>query len=106
MRTLRGMCSAAVAVVLVPGLANLHGQNKQPLALVQTIPIPNVKGRLDHLWVDVGSKRLFVAGLENGSLEIIDSEVSQVAEDDNWLSETTGDSVHPWPEQALRGQRR
>jgi DNA-binding beta-propeller fold protein YncE len=61
-----------MAVVFVVGLANLYGQNKQPLALVQTIPIPDVKGRLDHLWVDVGGKRLFVAGLENGSVEVVD----------------------------------
>jgi DNA-binding beta-propeller fold protein YncE len=54
------------------GLWDLHAQRGQPLALVQTISIPDVKGRLDHLWVDVGSKRLFVAGLENGSVEVID----------------------------------
>jgi DNA-binding beta-propeller fold protein YncE len=66
------MCLVAIVLMFVAGLANLHGQIKQPLALVQTIPIPNVKGRLDHLWVDVGSKRLFVAGLENGSVEVID----------------------------------
>jgi DNA-binding beta-propeller fold protein YncE len=62
----------ALALLYVVGTANLYGQSKKPLALVQTIPIPNVKGRLDHLWVDVGSKRLFVAGLENGSVEVID----------------------------------
>ncbi len=45
---------------------------KQPLRLVQTIPIPNVKGRMDHLEVDVHGKRLFVAGLENGTFEVID----------------------------------
>jgi hypothetical protein len=61
------MSSAAMALMFVAGLANLRGQTKEPLALVQTIPIPDVKGRLDHLWVDVGGKQLFVAGLENGS---------------------------------------
>jgi hypothetical protein len=44
----------------------------QPLRLVQTISIPNVKGRLDHLEVDVRSHRLFVAGLENGTFEVVD----------------------------------
>ena len=66
------MCFAMTALMLIAPLANLHGQSVQPLALVQTIPIPDVKGRLDHLWVDAGSKRLFVAGLENGSVEVID----------------------------------
>jgi DNA-binding beta-propeller fold protein YncE len=45
---------------------------KQPLRLVQTIPLPNVKGRLDHMDVDVKGKRLFVAGLENGTFEVVD----------------------------------
>jgi DNA-binding beta-propeller fold protein YncE len=51
---------------------SLQGQTKQPLELVQTIPIPDVKGRLDHLYVDVAHNRLFVAGLENGSVEVLD----------------------------------
>jgi WD40 repeat protein len=51
---------------------SFHGQTGQPLSLVDTIPMPNVKGRLDHLYVDVGNKRLFVAGLENGSVEVVD----------------------------------
>src|SRR6266851_5481691 len=45
---------------------------KQSLRLVQTISIPNVKGRLDHMDVDVRGKRLFVAGLENGTFEVVD----------------------------------
>lgn len=44
----------------------------QPLRLVATIPMPGVNGRLDHLDVDVNGRRLFVSGLENGSLEIVD----------------------------------
>src|SRR5579859_4542049 len=72
MRRPRVMSSAAMALIFIAGLATLHGQSKQPLELVQTIPIPDVKGRLDHLWVDVGGRRLFVAGLENGSVEVVD----------------------------------
>jgi hypothetical protein len=34
--------------------------------------MPNVKGRLNHMDVDVEAKRLFVARLENGSVEAID----------------------------------
>src|SRR5258705_1661081 len=53
-----------------PVLAN--AQSAAPLQLVQTISMPNVKGRIDHMDVDVKGKRLFVAGLENGSLEVVD----------------------------------
>jgi hypothetical protein len=49
-----------------------HVQTAAPLQLVQTIPMPNVKGRIDHMDVDVNGNRLFVAGLENGSLEVVD----------------------------------
>jgi hypothetical protein len=52
--------------------ARLAAQDNYPLRLVQTIPMPNVKGRIDHMDVDVKGKRLFVAGLENGSLEVVD----------------------------------
>src|SRR6202162_1689697 len=47
-------------------------QEKVPLRLVQKIPLPNVKGRIDHMDVDVKGQRLFVAGLENGTLEVVD----------------------------------
>ncbi len=53
-----------------PVLAN--AQSTAPLQLVQTIRLPNVKGRIDHMDVDVKGKRLFVAGLENGSVEVVD----------------------------------
>lgn len=43
-----------------------------PLRLVQTIPLPGVQGRIDHMDVDLKGQRLFVAGLENGSLEVVD----------------------------------
>src|SRR5437879_11176038 len=54
----------------LPALAD--AQSAAPLRLVRTIPLPNVKGRMDHMDVDVKGKRLFVAGLENGSLEVVD----------------------------------
>src|SRR3989454_11920781 len=54
------------------GLANSQVGGKQPLRLVQTIPLPNVKGRIDHMEVDVKGERLFAAGLENGTLEVVD----------------------------------
>src|SRR5258708_20910317 len=57
---------------------------KQPLRLVQTISIPSVKGRLDHMDVDVKGKRLFVAGLENGTFEVVDLQAGK------WVSRIHG----------------
>jgi DNA-binding beta-propeller fold protein YncE len=45
--------------------------------LVQTIPIPNVNGRIDHMDIDVKGQKLFVAEIENNSLDIIDLKASK-----------------------------
>ena len=45
--------------------------SSSPFSLTQTIVIPNVNGRIDHMAIDIGGQRLFVAGLENNSLDII-----------------------------------
>src|SRR5260370_8919481 len=63
---------AASFLVASSGIGFWQEGGKQPLRLVQTIPLPNVKGRLDHMDVDVKGKRLFVAGLENGTFEVVD----------------------------------
>jgi DNA-binding beta-propeller fold protein YncE len=42
------------------------------LRLVQTIPLPAVEGRIDHLDVDVQGQRLFVSALGNNTLEVLD----------------------------------
>jgi DNA-binding beta-propeller fold protein YncE len=60
--------SIALCIFAIDGAA----QDKAPLHLVQTIPMPDVKGRLDHMDADVKNQRLFIAGLENGSLEVVD----------------------------------
>lgn len=48
------------------------GAKTPPLVLDRTIPLAGVKGRIDHLAVDVAGQRLFVAELGNGSVEAID----------------------------------
>ena len=69
-------------------LASLSAQTRAedhvPLRLIQTIPMPNVKGRIDHMDVDVKGKRLFVAGLENGSVEVVDLQAGK------WLKSIPG----------------
>jgi len=63
---------AAAFLIAYSATAFSQESGKQPLRLVQTIPLSNVKGRLDHMDVDVKGKRLFVAGLENGTFEVVD----------------------------------
>src|SRR5258705_6306631 len=60
-----------MGLCLAPDLS-IRGQDHPRLKLIQKIPLPNVKGRIDHLDIDVKGKRLFVAGLENDTLEVVD----------------------------------
>ena len=69
------------SLVLIAGVFSsrpLYGQGPQPLSLEAHIPLPNVKGRIDHFSVDVTGERLFVAAVENHTLEVIDLEARQV----------------------------
>jgi hypothetical protein len=45
---------------------------KEPVHLVQAIPLPGVTGRIDHMAVDVKRERLFVVALGNNSVEVLD----------------------------------
>ena len=47
-------------------------QDQAPLRLIQTIPLPNVQGRIDHLAADLAGSRLFLAALGNNTVEVID----------------------------------
>jgi hypothetical protein len=62
-------CIAMFAGFAVPAAAQ---EQQQPLRLTQTIPLPGVKGRLDHVGVDLEKKRLFVAAVTNNTLEVVD----------------------------------
>jgi DNA-binding beta-propeller fold protein YncE len=61
------------ALLLFGGLA----VGQEALTLTKHIPLPNVKGRLDHFGVDLKGQRLFVAGVGNGTLEVIDLKAGQ-----------------------------
>ena len=64
-----------VAVFLAaPGyrLAAETSEGRGPLVSQGAIPLAGVEGRLDHLAADVKSKILFISGLENHSVEVVD----------------------------------
>jgi hypothetical protein len=58
----------------------ISAQQEQALRLVQTIPLPGVTGRLDHMGVDLEKKRLFVAAVRNNTLEVVDLAGGKVIE--------------------------
>lgn len=68
---------ALFAIVLVCRSAPAAAQQPESLSLDSQIPLPNVQGRIDHLSVDVQGQRLFVAAVENHTLEVIDLKSGQ-----------------------------
>src|SRR5437762_811158 len=69
MKTLRAISGVVVfACFVLPA----YSQGNPPLKMVQTIPLPGVEGRIDHLSVDLKGQRLFVAALGNNTLEVVD----------------------------------
>jgi DNA-binding beta-propeller fold protein YncE len=58
-----------VAFCLYPSAAH---SEQRTLQLKQTIPLPGVKGRIDHMDLDATSERLFVCALGNNTVEVLD----------------------------------
>lgn len=50
----------------------LHAEDHPALKLVMRVELPGVKGRFDHMAVDVKGQRLFMAALGNNTVEVID----------------------------------
>jgi DNA-binding beta-propeller fold protein YncE len=61
-----------------------------PLVLEQTIALDQVSGRIDHMTVDVKRQKLFVAELENGSVEAVDLASGRSSGRINGLKEPQG----------------
>jgi hypothetical protein len=53
------------------------GQESPALSLTTHIPLPNVKGRIDHARVDLKGQRFFVGAVANDTREVIDLKSSQ-----------------------------
>jgi DNA-binding beta-propeller fold protein YncE len=65
------------------------------------ITLPGVQGRLDHMAVDVAGKRLFVTGLENHSLEVVDLAGGKVIRSVGGIKEPQGVLYLPKERQIL-----
>ena len=77
-------CVGLMSAPLIPA----HGQDKPTLRLVQTIPLSGVSGRLDHMAVDLEKKRLFVAAVANGTLEVLDLDAGKAINSISGIKDT------------------
>ncbi len=66
--------SRAPLLALAAILLMVHsGTAQAPLALVRTIELPRVEGRIDHLAFDPATARLYLAALGNNTVEVLDT---------------------------------
>jgi DNA-binding beta-propeller fold protein YncE len=60
------------ATMLQPCAATAQPKGLTPLELESTIPLGDVRGRIDHMAVDLDRRRLFVAELGNDTVAVVD----------------------------------
>ena len=70
-------CVVLAIFVMLAG--SLKAQDKIPLKLVETIPLPGLKdGDFDHFAPDVDGHRLFLTGEENGKVLVLDTRTNKL----------------------------
>src|ERR1700730_13656684 len=68
-----GLFATASALAL-----SAHARNDGTLQLAQTIPLPEVDGRIDHFSIDVKGRRAFLAALAKNTIEVVDLKAGRV----------------------------
>jgi hypothetical protein len=71
-------------------IAAAQNQQSAPLKLLQTIELPGVTGRIDHMAIDVKGNRLFLAELGNKTVDVIDLTAGKVVHTISGLKEPQG----------------
>jgi hypothetical protein len=108
----RGLVLAAAAVFIGgawlatrdpvrPYIATALALDQRPAAAIEqlgletTIPLGEVKGRIDHLALDLGRRRLFVAELGNDSVAVVDLAAGKLIKRLTGLKEPQGVGFSP-----------
>lgn len=86
-----------LCLLILAGVTLLRAsvREEKPLRLAQTIALPAVEGRIDHLAADVRNQRLFLAALGNNTLEVIDLKAGKVIHSVKGLREPQGVAFIP-----------
>jgi DNA-binding beta-propeller fold protein YncE len=72
MSSARGITTLLLAAVATIFTAAGESAEAPPLQLEAKIPLGDVRGRIDHMAVDLARQRLFVAALGHGGLAVVD----------------------------------
>jgi hypothetical protein len=81
------------SILLLTAFHSCKGQKSfgsNELLLKHTVPLPNVKGRIDHLDANLKEQVVYVAALGNNSLEVIDATQVKVLHSIKNLNEPQG----------------
>jgi hypothetical protein len=73
-----GVMLAALAAIFLAGDAEGENADVPPVQLEAKIPLGDVRGRIDHMAVDLARHRLFVAALGNDTLAVVDLEAKRL----------------------------
>jgi YVTN family beta-propeller protein len=85
----------ASLLMLAGRAASAQSEDKAPLRLEAKILLGDVRGRIDHLAVDVKRQRLFVAELGNDSVGVVDLATHSLLRTITGLSEPQGVGYEP-----------
>jgi DNA-binding beta-propeller fold protein YncE len=89
----RALALAGIAIALNLGFgteSRAEDEANNLLVLEAKVPLGNVRGRIDHLAVDLGRSRLFVAELGNDSVGVIDLAAGKLLRRISGLKEPQG----------------
>src|SRR5882724_4863217 len=95
LRTIGALSAGAVALAITTGQVFAQAADKGPLQLEARIALGDVRGRIDHMAVDLKRQRLFVAELGNNSVGIIDLPSQKVVRRLPGLKEPQGVGYDP-----------
>src|SRR5258707_1831753 len=90
MRSFIAALAITSSLLVSPGWAD-----ETPFLLERKIPLGEVRGRIDHLAIDLARNRLFVAELEIEPVAVIDLDAYKVMQVISGLSKPQGLGYHP-----------
>lgn len=79
-----------LAVLLLGGCSNNQSFGQSILKLNTEITLPDVKGRIDHLDIDMADQIVFVAALGNNTVEVVSLKTGKILHTITGLSEPQG----------------
>jgi hypothetical protein len=91
----RPFVALLTAALPVAASVSRSAEQAAPLVVERTIALKGVSGRIDHLAVDLRRRRLFVAELGNGTVDVIDLAAASVIHRIKGLKEPQGLAYAP-----------